>query len=356
MKRPIAAFALVLAASPAFAQQADRVPPPAHDTSAIDAATRPARAPSAITLNLGTVAFSGNMQVWFKAGSSDVVNTFLLRRAQMKFVGSVSPLVRWTLMLDAAKSVRGAGGTGSQTGSILQDAFITLKTKRLDIQAGQFILPLSFEGGGFSSVRHEAVERSLFITAGKLAQVRELGAQVSGFITAPVRFRLGVFNSMGEIASGPAVEGQKAIVGRLETQTPITGLTLGGSGAYTGRDSVGRARHDRLGADVEYARRRLGLRGEVMRGHEPMEVRTGAYGLASYRVADQLQIVGRYDYWDRDGTAAPQGIDVVERDLLGGVSWFIDGSNVQLRANYILRRFDALPQKNQVIVSLQTAW
>ena len=53
---------------------------------------------------------------------------------------------------------------------------------------------------------------------------------------------------------------------------------------------------------------------------------------------------------------AMSGMDAGPWSGLGGFSWFIEGSSVQLRANYVWRLFGELPKKNLVVVSLQTAW
>ncbi|MEP6618727.1 MAG: porin [bacterium] len=324
---------------------ADRKPATAADTGQVPA----------MMLNLGNVVFGGNLQTFYVAGSGDVVNTFKLRRAELKFVGTMSPTVKWQVMLDLAKSLKVANNSPTQSTLPLQDAFISVKADRFDIQAGQFILPLTYEGGGLSSALIEATDRSLMITDGKLGQVRDMGVQLSTQLFSVTKVRVGLFNSTGDLQNTTAITGAKAIVGRIETRTPVDGLMLGMSGASAGRDANDEPAHDRIGGDVEYSWKRFGARSEFMRAWDGTDVRLGTYGLATYSVGTVL-LVGRYDYWDKDSRASLTGLDVLERDVTAGFAWYMEGSNVVLRGNYVWRNLHPQPQRDQVIVSLQAAW
>lgn len=325
-------------------------------TTATAAAPAPAKAPAMMALSLGSVLFAGNIQTFYMAGSSDVINTFKIRRAEMKFVGTLSPTVRWTMMVDPAKALKVSSGVANQTTTILQDAYITLKVKQFDITAGQFLIPLTYEGSGYSVVVLETYDRSLMVTDGKFGQVRDLGAMIGGPLTSALKFRLGLFNGTGESQNTPDVNGQKAVIGRLEMQTPVTGLRLGTSGAYGGANATDNPRHDRVGTDVEYNRRKLGLRGEIMKGWDGTDIKLGYYGVATYMIRDDVMLVSRYDAWDKDARATPKGELAKERDLLLGTSWLLQGTNVQLRTNYVFRYLNNTPQRDQIVVSLQTAW
>lgn len=324
-------------------------------TSAPASAPAASAQQAAMQLNLGSVTFSGILQMFYMAGSSDVVNTFKLRRAELKFVGTMSSTVRWQVMLDLAKQLKLAGSTPNQSTIPLQDAFIVVKTGRVEIQAGQFMLPLTYEGGGLSSSLIEPAERSLMITDGKLGQVRDLGVQASTQVVPAVKLRAGVFNSTGDLQNTTATTGAKSIIARIEARTPIDGLTLGSSGAASGRDANGNPWHDRIGGDVEYAHKKFGARTEFMRAWDGTDVRLGTYALVTYRIGDVVAI-GRYDYWDKDFRATPKGADVLERATTGGFAWNMEGNNVVLRANYVWRNLSPLPHRDLVIVALQAAW
>lgn len=327
---------------------------PARTSAPANAPAAPAQQ-AAMQLNLGSVTFSGILQMFYMAGSSDVVNTFKMRRAELKFVGTMSPTVRWQVMLDLAKQLKLAGSTPNQSTIPLQDAFIAVKAGRVEIQSGQFVLPLTYEGSGLSSSLIEPADRSLMITDGKLGQVRDLGVQVSTQLVPAVKLRAGVFNSTGDLQNTTATTGAKSIIARIEARTPIDGLTLGSSGAASGRDANGNPWHDRIGGDVEYAHKKFGARSEFMRAWDGTDVRLGTYALVTYRVGDVVAI-GRYDYWDKDFRATPKGADVLERATTGGFAWNMEGNNVVLRANYVWRNLSPLPHRDLVIIALQAAW
>ena len=308
-----------------------------------------------MTLNLGSVVFGGIVQTQYQAGSSDAINTFRLRRAEMKFVGTVSPTVKWQVMLDLAKSLKVASGTPNQSTLPLQDAFMSVKLNRIDVQAGQFLLPLTYEGVNIPSSRIEAADRSLMVTDGKLGMVRDIGVQFSTQASAPVRARVGLFNSTGDLQNGVASVGAKAIIGRLDLATPIHGLTLGSSGASAGRDPAGNPSHDRIGADVEYAYNALAARSEFMRAWDATDVRFGSYTLVTYSVGS-VQWLVRHDYWDKNTGVGAARSDVLERDITAGFAWYIENSNVVLRTNYVRRTVTPVPQRDQLIMLLQAAW
>ena len=348
---------LVVAALPLSTVAVDSVAAPAKKVARSDSASLPKAppAPLPMTLNLGTVVFGGIVQTTYQAGSSDAINTFRLRRAEMKFVGTVSPTVKWQVMLDLAKTLKVASGTPNQSTLPLQDAFMSLKMSHVDVQAGQFVLPLTYEGTNIPSSGIEAADRSLMVTDGKLGMVRDIGVQFSTKFAVPVRARIGLFNSTGDLQNGTASVGAKAIVGRVDMSTPITGLTLGSSGASAGRDPAGNASHDRIGADVEYAHSALGARSEFMRAWDGTDVRFGSYTLVTYTVGT-LQWLVRHDYWDKNTGVGAARTDVLERDITAGFAWYIESSNVVLRTNYVRRTVTPVPQRDQLIMLLQAAW
>ena len=104
------------------------------------------------------------------AASSDgaVVDTFRIRRSELKLSGDISPQAKWVVMFDPIK-----------TSAPLQDAFISLQASRyIGLDVGQQKVPLGFEGTQ-SSGRLDTVERTLFIAdkarGGGWGDVRDLG-------------------------------------------------------------------------------------------------------------------------------------------------------------------------------------
>ena len=125
-------------------------------------AAPPPPPPPAILVDTGGVKLrvSGLFQGWYTASDQNVVDTFRLRRAELKFSGDVSPRIKWTVMVDPAKTLglttttSSMGGqtvvTGSsisQSGRLLQDAFVALNWKpTLSVEVGQQKIPLGLEG------------------------------------------------------------------------------------------------------------------------------------------------------------------------------------------------------------------
>ena len=314
----------------------------------------PAAAPAVMTISLGTVKFSGYLQAWYVGRSTDATSTFRVRTAQLKFVGAVNPRAHWTLMLDPAKALTVTDGKVNQASQMLQDAYGTVTVKGVDIDAGQFKLPFAAETD-LSPTQMETIERTLFITKGKLGFVRDVGAMVSTPAKAPVRVKAGLFNSTGESQNTTDGNNQKVVAGRLELHTPLPGFRLGSSGAWGGRVSTTNPRHDRLGADASYGRGPVTLRGEWMRGWDGTRVGVGYYGLASYHLR-AAELVSRYDVWTRDVTAAPGTVGLGERDLIAGVNYTLTGSGVKLGANYAFREVDRASHRHALLLSMLTAW
>ncbi len=313
-----------------------------------------AKAPAAaLQVGVGTVRFGGLLQAWYVDGPGDqVTSTFRVRRAELRFAGEVTPTARWTLMLDLAKTLKVTDGRANPTTHLLQDAYVTLDAGPLEIDAGQLKLPLGHEGSVASSARLETIERTPFITEGKLGMVRDLGVLVGVPLGRGARLGVGAFNGVGEGQNGQDADDAKIGVARLELPT-IGGLRVAASGAYGGaRDD---ARRDRLGADAVLAAGPATVRVEWMRALDGAVQREGWYGLAAYRVGD-WQLVGRHDVFDRDRHAETGAADMRERDWTAGVTYLVSGSNVRVQANYVRRTFATQPGEGMLYAAVQTAW
>ena len=118
--------------------------------------------PPAITVDTGGIKLrvSGLFQGLVHRERRGVVDTFRLRRAELKFSGDISPRIKWAVMVDPAKALSlstttsSMGGqtvvTGtsiSQSGRMMQDAFVSLNWKpAFSIEVGQQKVPLGMEG------------------------------------------------------------------------------------------------------------------------------------------------------------------------------------------------------------------
>lgn len=288
----------------------------------------------------------------------------------MKFAGNVTDRAGWVLVVDPAKALKVNHSTSlvgdqevvtdqevNQASLLLQDAYVEVGFGPLDVQAGQFKLPLSREGLEVSSARLETVERAGFINAGKLGNVRDIGVMVSASPAAPVTVQFGLFNGAGEHQNSTDSDDGKVLAGRLRVDGGLDGLSLGASGAWSGEGETSVKRTDRIGADLQFARGPLALRSEVMRGWDGLRSSSGYYGLASYQLADALEVSGRYDIWDRNTALETTAADARERTYELALSHLVGGPNTRVQMSILRRDWGGLRDaSNQVMVNFETSW
>jgi hypothetical protein len=118
------------------------------------ALSSPSRADNLETMTVGTgkAKFDLLLQAWTL---NDTTSTgpklnFRMRRAEIKFSGSVADDSRWFVMIDPTKSLR-ISTTGTLTSTndnkVLQDLGVAFSiTPELEIIAGQFKIPTTAEG------------------------------------------------------------------------------------------------------------------------------------------------------------------------------------------------------------------
>ncbi len=149
------------------------------------------KTPAPVTAGFGSIQFDGLMQQWFVgAFGNGGTNTARMRRLELKFSGQVRPDVRWTVMVDPAKTLSvnttSLGGTVVATGinrssAILQDAYVSYTLNpQLTINLGQEKVPLSMAALR-SSGQLLTVERPLMNVVpaanGRLGDMRDVGVQ-----------------------------------------------------------------------------------------------------------------------------------------------------------------------------------
>ena len=309
---------------------------------------------SALSVDAGSVRFSGVLQAWYASGTEDGTSTFRVRRAEMRFTGTVTPTTTWTVMVDPAKSMRVVNGTVNQATLMLQDAFITSHWRRISFDLGQMRLPTTFEGGTLGAAGIETYDRSMLITEGKLGLVRDLGAMVTVPATHFATFKLGAFNGVGESQNSPDTNNAKVIAGRLDLEARTIGLHVGGSGATSGHASTTNPRRDRIGGDIQWRRGPVTLRSEWMHATDDATPGEGWYALAAYRVG-ALELASRYDVWDRDTRADSDVDNFAERDVVAGANWLLSGTNVKLQMDYVHRSVGA-ETRHLLYLAMLTSW
>ena len=323
----------------------------------------------------GKIRFNGLVQGWYAAGNGGFHDTMRVRRAELKFVGAITPRATWTLMLDPAKAlsmnnsfttINGtrvvADTSVNQASRILQDAFITLDyIKGVHVNVGQFKIPISLEGLQ-SSAALETVERALFLSdrarGGAYGDVRDIGLMINGQLTPHANFQLGMFNGSGENQNDLDKNDQKAVAGRLVVRPPfIKGLQIGGSGVWGDGAGADRVRRDRFGAELLFVRGPFMFKSELMAGKDDVISRRGFYTHAGYRVRHNVEPVFRFDSWDPNTRLETNSANVTERDYIFGVNYYITENNVKLQFNYSRKTFGGIvPSRNFVLANLQTSW
>ena len=199
----------------------------------------------------GQIEFSGLLQAWYSSGDAGFDDTFRIRRTELKFTGEALRQLNWTVMVDPAKLLSQNPNVNRARG-ILQDAFITLSFhQRLNLNVGQFKVPLSLEG--LQSSAGLDTERALFISdrarGGAYGDVRDIGVMAYGPLTDQLDYKLGFFDGSGDTRDEVRNE-QKAVAGRVSYRpTFLPGLQVGTSGLRGNGATIEHARRDRLGAD-----------------------------------------------------------------------------------------------------------
>ncbi|HWI16411.1 MAG TPA: porin [Vicinamibacterales bacterium] len=352
--------------SPAPAVTAPAPPPP------------PPPPPPAITVETGGVKLkvSGLFQGWYTASDAAVVDTFRLRRAELKFAGDISPRIKWTVMVDPAKALSLSTTTGSmggqtvitgtsvsQGGRIMQDAFVALNWKpAFSIEVGQQKVPLGMEGT-VSSGKLDVVERALFMTdkarGAGYADLRDFGVMVRGRTAGgQLEYSGGVFNGLGEAFNDVDRNEDKTMVGRLVAKPKfIKGLQFGASMSRDRFELSNDSSRERQGVEMAYARGVFGMKAEFMGGRDAAVTRHGGYAQVTARVRKALTAVVRFDTWDPDTRSEASAATVTERAWLGGFTYVLHPSGVWLQGNYIRKTFDGLiPSRNVFMTNVQTAW
>lgn len=371
---PAPAVAAVTTTAPQTAAQTEQAQTEVHKPETVTAETADVKA-KGVEVGIGKIKFNGLLQTWFVGGNGGVIDTFRIRRAELKFTGEISPHFKWTLMIDPAKSLSlnntftTVAGTSvvkdtsvNQASRILQDAFITLSyLKRANVNVGQFKVPLSLEG--LQSSTQLDTERALFASdrarGGTFGDIRDVGIMVYGPLSKAVDYQVGIFNGSGESQNDLDKNDQKALAGRLVVRPPvIRGLQLGGSGVWGNGQRADRPRRDRLGAESLFVRGPVTLKGELMTGSDGPIHRRGYYGHFAYLFDPKVQGVFRVDTWDPDIARETNGANALERDYVAGFNYFIRERYFKLQFNYLRKTFPSglVHSRNVLLLNLQTWW
>jgi hypothetical protein len=296
----------------------------------------------------------GFLEIYYRAGDPLTKDGYRLRKADLKFGGAISPHLRWRITFDAGKAETLNLSTGTSTDSsavrtasvdqrtkMLQDAALTYTfNKSIALDVGQQVVPLGYEGG-LATWNIETIERAnLEVERSRavgLGDVRDIGVAANGQ-SSGLEYHVGMFDEMGDAGGSTDANQQKAVLGRAVYHVPfISTLQFGGTAGYEGGPDT--QKKQRGGTELMYRDDRFTLRGETMMGRDGLLRRFGWYGLGAYKPRKDLQLVARFDSWDRDLSGESQLSNALQRQIVGGVSYFIEGGNAKLAINVIRQSF-----------------
>ena len=324
------------------------------------------------------VKVDGFLQLWYLDGHTltNAHDSYRVRRAFVMVNGLISPRVRWRVGVDAAKALNLTKTTASvsdstvlsdasvdQRSRILQDAAITITVApalRLDI--GQQLIPLSYEGVALTW-NVETVARTMFIEersrGGTLGDIRDIGATAIGSLVHDyVTYQIGLFNDMGDSQNQNDANDQKATIGRVIFRVPgLSALQVGGSGGFESANVIA-DRRERAGGEAQFRTRWLTLRSEVMGARDGAIRRLGYYGFGAVRPTSDVELVGRWDYWDPDLHNESGPVNIAERQITAGGSYFIESAATRLSANFVRSTFPSrrLTSTNELLLGLHVVW
>lgn len=301
--------------------------------------------PTTLKVGDGELKFGALVQAWYvhddseaSTGTSQLrnttgVNTFLLRRAEIKLSGTVVKGWGFEIMVDPTKS---PSVTAGADGKILQDLAVLYEgLKGHRFQLGQKKILLTEEGVRSSSALDFA-ERSLVVR--QFADKREIGlfwtADWNPLVTT-------MFSATNGTATNNNDDSNDTLffAGRVDLK-PVKGLVVGLSGGTSGGEGLAHLGRQRYGAHVRWEGTEdlpLGVRAEYYEGKDEQLSagvrsdlrRNGWYASALYTFAKKLQIAVRYEEFDRnkDQDGRKQKI------LTGGLHYLIKGNNANLKLN-----------------------
>jgi len=321
-----------------------------------------------------------------------VCSTFRFRRVELGFSGALlAGKLRYKVALEPARALEFVNTkltvTGSTTGetvtakqppgatSVLNDATATYVFEYAELTAGQFRIPVSWEGYN-GSAKLLFPERAL--STRTYGDRRDIGLKVT---KAFKYFGYGVFLLNGQGQNVLDTNNQKEVALRLEAY-PAEGLLVG----LVVDSTVGAAhqvgRRFRAEADLRYERGPFVIQGEFIRGQDhinPIKGVTGADGIvnsygyyvaAGYTISEVVQPVVRFGHYEPNmgrtfhpGSMAPGtspkaaptvasnwgGADVYEI----GLNWFIHDNEAKVQASYSMFDWTDVRAEHQIIVSNQ---
>src|SRR6185312_3628232 len=205
-------------------------------------------------------------------------------------------------------------------------------------------------------------DRTMFIVERSrgtgLGDIRDVGASANGLTPGGLEYHVGLFNETGESQGTTDTNDQKAVVARAAYHPSFfPAFQIGGSGAFEGGPTP--QRRERAGGELQYRDTRLTLRGEAMTARDGELRRFGWYGLGAFRPVPAIQLVARWDEWDRDRAAESAVTNAFERQIVAGASYTLDGNVTRLVLNVVRQTFpniSSVPNATFALVAFEALW
>ena len=306
----------------------------------------PPAAPTTLKVGDGELKFGLLLQPWYVYDSSPTgtstsylrnvtgYSTFLLRRAEIKLSGKITPNWGFEVMVDPAKSqLLTAAGVPVTDDKILQDLAVTfLGVKGQEFSLGQKKIPITEEGYRGSSML-DFVERARITRT--FSDRRETGF----FYKGELGKYIGAYASLTNGTPSNVVNYDKALFGAARVDIkPMTGLLVGASGGATVGGSVNKIQRDILNGFLKYgniAGLPLSFEAEYLSATtgqtgKPTVKADGYYATVNYTIATKYQVAVRYDFVDRNKDIAGNQV----KTWTGGFNYLIKGNNVKLSLDY----------------------
>lgn len=338
------------------------------DAAKAQTSTEPAKGAFAKSA-VGNVSVDGMIQMWLLddpstvfSGSKDSKFTFRPRRAEIKLNGEILPDVGFTIMIDPAKKSKlttkadEAGSlTGAevdQTSNILQDVFVDYRIGKslsflqpiapnLKILVGQQKTPVTEEGYRSSS-KVDMVERSIIgRTYGDKRDIGALLADSHDYFD----YTVGIFNGSG--LNRPDENNEKSVAGHFIVK-PVKEFALGAFG-QVGSTGTEEDDQDRWGFDTQFEKSVFSIKSEYARGKDVTTDSHGFYVQPGVFLAENVQAVARYDWFDPN---EDQSDDTI-KEISGDINYFIYKHNAKIQVEYMRRNNDAATNKNVFLTNFQ---
>lgn len=329
--------------------------------------------PTSLKIGDGELKFGALIQGWYVADASPLgtgtsylgnntgVNTFRVRRTEIKLSGKVTPSWGFDVMIDPAKTQSFTAGSDDK---ILQDMGVSfLGLKGHEITLGQRKIAISEEGLRSSS-ELDFAERSRITRV--IGDQRMIGLFYKGDFSPSLAGQVSITN--GTIANVLDTSNDTLFWAARFDVKPKAGMVVGLSGGTSGGEGLEHRTADRIGFHFRWDGTEtlpLLLRFEYGRAVDGQGVgkddikRDGFYGSALYTFAKVYQVGVRYEEYDQNKDVDGDKLEI----LTAGFHYLIKGKNINLKADWFSikqegRKINSVLEEsyNQFVLAAQVAF